>query len=135
MRACKSTVFALVALTLEAAPAWAQDAKTIEVTPYVAVGSAAPPPVGAAVTFPVTSTLSVETDVAYRREGGIPALSSTSVSCISFRASAWRRLMSPGESGSRNTRRRFFPPTAADRHPARLGADDERWRRRENANE
>ena len=35
-------------------------------------------PVGAAVTFPVTSTLSVETDVAYRRgEGRIHALSSS----------------------------------------------------------
>jgi hypothetical protein len=64
--------------TLEALPAWAQDAKTAEVTPYVAIGSAAASPVGAAVTFPVTSTLSVETDVAYRRgEGRIHALSSS----------------------------------------------------------
>ena len=55
----------------------AQDAKPVEVTPYVALGSAAASPVGAAVTFPVTSTLSVETDVAYRRgEGNIHALSS-----------------------------------------------------------
>src|SRR5918996_2116251 len=78
MRAYKSAVFALVALTLEALPAAAQDAKTIEVTPYVALGSDAASPVGAAVTFPVTSTLSVETDVAYRRgEGRIHALSSS----------------------------------------------------------
>ena len=56
----------------------AQDAKTVEVTPYVALGSAAASPVGVAVTFPVTSTLSVETDVAYRRaEGRIHALSSS----------------------------------------------------------
>jgi hypothetical protein len=56
----------------------AQDAKTVEVTPYVALGSAAASPVGTAVTFPVTSTLSVETDVAYRRgEGRIHALSSS----------------------------------------------------------
>ena len=56
----------------------AQDARTVEVTPYVALGSAGASPVGTAVTFPVTSTLSVETDVAYRRgEGNIHALSSS----------------------------------------------------------
>ena len=77
MRAYKSAVFALVALTLEALPVGAQDAKPVEVTPYVALGSAAASPVGAAVTFPLTPTLSVETDVAYRRgEGRIHALSS-----------------------------------------------------------
>ena len=77
MRAYTSAVFALVAFTLDASPVGAQDAKAVEVTPYVAVGSAAASPVGAAVTFPVTSTLSVETDVAYRRgEGNIHALSS-----------------------------------------------------------
>jgi hypothetical protein len=48
------------------------------VTPYVALGSAATAPVGAAVTFPVASALSVETDVTYRRgEGYIHALSSS----------------------------------------------------------
>ena len=78
MRAYKSAVFALVAFTLEALPVGAQDAKTVEVTPYVAIGSAAASPVGAVVTFPVTSTLSVETEVAYRRgEGRIHALSSS----------------------------------------------------------
>ena len=76
MRVYKSGVFALVAFTLAALPVGAQDAKTVEVTPYVALGSAGVSPVGAAVTFPVTSTLSVETDVAYRRaEGRIHALS------------------------------------------------------------
>src|SRR5262245_8974490 len=78
MRAYNSAVSALVAFTLEASPAWAQDAKPVEVTPYVAIGSAGASPIGVAVTFPVTSTLSVETDVAYRRgEGGIQALSSS----------------------------------------------------------
>ena len=78
MRAYQCAVFALVAFTLGALPAGAQDATPVEVTPYVAVGSAAASPVGAAVTFPVTSTLSVETDVAYRRgEGRIHALSSS----------------------------------------------------------
>jgi hypothetical protein len=77
MRAYKCAVFALVAFTLEAWPVGAQDAKAVEITPYVALGSAAASPVGVAVTFPVTSTLSIETDVAYRRgEGGIHALSS-----------------------------------------------------------
>jgi hypothetical protein len=78
MRAYQSAVFAVVAFTLGALPVGAQDATTVEVTPYVAFGSAAASPVGAAVTFPVTSTLSVETDVAYRRgEGNIHALSSS----------------------------------------------------------
>jgi len=84
MRAYRSAVVALVAFTLGALPARAQDAKTVEVTPYVALGSAGASPVGAAVTFPVTSTLSVETDVAYRRgEGRIHALS-TSTSLLWF---------------------------------------------------
>ena len=78
MRAYKSAVFALVAFTLGALPVGAQDAQIVEVTPYVALGSAAAPPVGAVVTFPVTSTLSVETDTAYRLgEGRIHALSSS----------------------------------------------------------
>ena len=77
MRAHKCAVSALVAFTLGALPAAAQDLQPVEVTPYVALGSEMASPVGAAVTFPVTSTLSVETDVAYRRgEGRIHALSS-----------------------------------------------------------
>jgi len=84
MRVYKSAVFALVAFTHAALPVGAQDAKTVEVTPYVALGSAGVSPVGAAVTFPVTSTLSVETDVAYRRgEGRIHALS-TNTSLLWF---------------------------------------------------
>ena len=84
MRTSRSAVFALVAFTLGALPVGAQDAKPVEVTPYVALGSAAASPVGAAVTFPVTSTLSVETDVAYRRgEGHFHALSS-SISLLYF---------------------------------------------------
>ena len=78
MRFHKSAVFALVAFTLGAVPAAAQDAPAVEVTPYVALGSAAASPVGAFVTFPVTPTLSFETDVAYRRgEGHLHALSSS----------------------------------------------------------
>ena len=78
MRAYNSAAFAFVAFTLEALPVEAQDAKPVEVTPYVAVGSAATSPVGVAFTFPVTPALSVESDVAYRRgEGRIHALSSS----------------------------------------------------------
>ena len=84
MRTYKSGVFALVAFTLAALPVGAQDAKPVEVTPYVALGSAGASPVGTAVTLPVTSTLSVETDVAYRRgEGRIHALS-TNTSLLWF---------------------------------------------------
>jgi hypothetical protein len=47
-------------------------------------GSAAASPIGTAVTFPVTSNLSVESDVAYRRgRGNIHALS-TSASLLYF---------------------------------------------------
>jgi len=78
MRAGLSAVCALVAFTVGPAPAGAQDAKAVEVTPYVGLGSAGASPVGAAVTFPVAPKLSVETDVAYRRgEGNINALSSS----------------------------------------------------------
>jgi hypothetical protein len=78
MRAYRSAVFALVAFTLEGLPVAAQEAKAVEVTPYVALGSDAASPAGAAVTLPVTSTVSVEADVAYRRgEGRIHALSSS----------------------------------------------------------
>src|SRR5688572_29067439 len=78
MRAYQSAIFALAAFTLGALPAAAQDATTVEVTPYVALGSAGASPVGAVVSFPVTSKLSVESEVAYRRgEGNIHALSSS----------------------------------------------------------
>jgi len=84
MRVDKSAVFALVAFTLAALPVAAQEAQTVEVMPYVALGSAGVSPVGAAVTFPLTSTLSVESDVAYRRgEGHIHALS-TNTSVLWF---------------------------------------------------
>jgi hypothetical protein len=78
MQIDRSVAFVVVLFTLEAWSAAAQETRAVEVTPYVAVGSAEAPPVGAAVTIPLTSTLSVETDVAYRRgEGGIHALSSS----------------------------------------------------------
>ena len=77
MRACTAAVFAIVVFTLGAWPVGAQEADAVEVTPYVAVGSAEASPVGATVTFPVTSALNIETDIAYRRgEGRIHATSS-----------------------------------------------------------
>ena len=77
MRAYQA-LFALAACVCSAVPAAAQNASAVEVTPYLALGSEAASPVGAAVTFPITSTLSVETDVAYRRgEGRIHALSTS----------------------------------------------------------
>lgn len=78
MRAYTTAVFILTAFALDAVPARAQNAQPVEVTPYLALGSAGASPIGTAVTFPVTSTLSVETDVAYRRgEGRIHALSTS----------------------------------------------------------
>jgi hypothetical protein len=76
MRAYRSAVFAIVVFTLGALPVAAQEEKGVEVTPYVGIGTAGAPPVGTAVTFPLTSTFSIETDVAYRPgEGRIHALS------------------------------------------------------------
>jgi hypothetical protein len=90
MRAYRFVVFALVAFALDALPVGAQEARTVEVTPYVGFGSAAASPIGTAVTFPVTSNLSIESDVAYRRgEGDIHALS-TSASLLYFLPPAGR---------------------------------------------
>jgi len=82
MRAYTCAVCALVAFALAASPARAQNARPVEVTPYVAVGSAGAFPFGVAVTFPVTSTLSVETDVAYRHGDGNLNLLSSSASLL-----------------------------------------------------
>ena len=137
MRAYKSAVFALVAFTLEALPVGAQDAKPVEVTPYVALGSAAASPVGAAVTFPVTSTLSVETDVAYRRgEGRIHALSS-STSLLYFLPRVGQST--PYVAGGVGLSQYGAPVFSSNGRPigtaAARGPDSERWRRPEDANE
>lgn len=76
MRVYRPAAFATIMFALGALPVAAQDPKAVEVTPYVGVGTAGASPVGTAITFPLTSTLFLETDVAYRRaEGGINALS------------------------------------------------------------
>ena len=82
MRAYRSAVFALVVVTLGAVPVGAQDARAVEVTPYVGVGTFGASPVGTAVTFPLTPTLSLETDVAYRRGEGRLNMLSTSASLL-----------------------------------------------------
>ena len=138
MRAYKSAVFALVAFTLGALPVGAQDAKTVEVTPYVALGSAGASPVGAAVTFPVTSTLSVETDVAYRRgEGNIHALSSSVSLLYSLpRVGQATPYVAGGVGLSQYGAPVFLlQRRSSDRHRAERGPDSERWGRPENANE
>jgi hypothetical protein len=68
----------MVVFGLLESPAAAQDANGVEITPYVALGSNGSSPLGVAVVFPVTSKLSLETEVGYRRgEGRIHALSSS----------------------------------------------------------
>lgn len=84
MRGYRAAVFSLVGFTLAALPAAAQDNKTVDVTPYVAVGSEGAAPVGTAVTFPITSKLSVETDMAYRRGEGNLNFLSTNASLLMF---------------------------------------------------
>jgi hypothetical protein len=74
------------ALAIAASPARAQDASApapqvkssaVEVTPFVALGSSGSSPVGTAISFPVTSNVSIEAEVGFRRgEGRINALSS-----------------------------------------------------------
>ena len=76
----------VLALTTGAAPAFAQTptpqqapspaASTVEVTPFISIGSLASSRVGNAVSFPITSNLNLEAEFGYRRgEGNINALS------------------------------------------------------------
>ena len=79
MRTYRTAFFTTLLFLLAAWPAVAQEANTVTITPYVALGTAQASPVGVAVVFPLTSIFSLETDVAYRRaEGGINALSMSS---------------------------------------------------------
>lgn len=61
-----ASCLAIVAFLLSGSTAGAQDAQGLQVTPYAALGTGSASPVGALVTFPVTSQLSVEGDVGYR---------------------------------------------------------------------
>jgi len=78
MTACIRGFLTIVVFTFVASPAVGQDARPVEVTPFVAFGSVGASPLGVAIAFPVTSTLDIETEVGYRRgEGGMHALSSS----------------------------------------------------------
>lgn len=73
---CPATMLLIAAVV---APAHAQQspapARPIEVTPFVALGSPGASPIGVGISFPVTSALSIEAEVGYRRgEGHIHAL-------------------------------------------------------------
>lgn len=84
MRFRTCSLLLLVALALGAVPAMAQESGPVEITPYIAFGTPGASPAGAMVTFPVTATISAETEVAYRRgEGNLPALGA-SVSLLKF---------------------------------------------------
>lgn len=74
----------VVALAVGVLPAWAQEPRPVQVTPYIATGTSGVSPVGAMVTFPITTTLSAETEMAYRPEEGLPDNLSFSVSLLQF---------------------------------------------------
>jgi opacity protein-like surface antigen len=90
MKVFASTTMAIVALagTTWASPARAQDASapaaprkttpSIEVTPFVSLDSRGATPIGAAISFPLGHSFSIESETEYRRgEGDLNALSST----------------------------------------------------------
>jgi hypothetical protein len=101
-----------------------------------ALGSAAASPVGAVVTFPVTSTLSVETEVAYRRgEGGIHALS-TSTSLLYFLPRVGRSTAYvAGGVGLSQYGAPVFSSNVLRSAASGACPDGERWRRPEDADE
>ena len=131
MRVDKSGVFALVAFTLAGLPVEAQDAKTVEVTPYVALGSAGVSPVGAAVTFPVTSTL--RRGISSCR-GPHPRAEYKQQSLV---VSAARRPLGTvcrrGSGAVAVRRARVFLRRSPHRYPVARGDDAQRWRRPEDA--
>lgn len=81
MKALAFTSATCVVLAVAAIPSTAQ-AQTalpsIEVTPFVSLDSRGMIPIGTAVSFPLNSTFSIETEVGYRRaEGNLNALSTS----------------------------------------------------------
>jgi len=77
--AVTSAMCAVLAATAIPSTALAQTAlPSIEVMPYVSLDSRGMIPIGTAVTFPLNSTFSIETEVGYRRaEGNLNALSTS----------------------------------------------------------
>lgn len=83
-----SPIVVVLALVIAASQARAQDApaaalqaskpSSVEVTPFVSLGSNGSSPIGGAISFPVAPNLSIEAEGGYRRgEGHINALSSS----------------------------------------------------------
>jgi hypothetical protein len=73
---CTALATAAAAFAFGLSTAQAQDAPSVAVTPFVALGSNGSSPFGVAITFPVASSVGIESEVGYRRgEGGIHALS------------------------------------------------------------
>lgn len=84
MRVNAAVAVVMSVLVLHAMPVQGQESQPVEVTPYLALGTAGTSPIGAAVTFPLTSWLGYETDVAYRGgEGEVHGLS-TNASLLFF---------------------------------------------------
>lgn len=74
MRVFQSAAVAIVALVVGAMPARAQSTSAFTITSLVGMGTDGASPISAAIQFPVSSALSVETEGAYRRgEGNIHA--------------------------------------------------------------
>lgn len=77
--AVTSAMCVVLAVTVIPSMAQAQTAlPSIEVMPYVSLDSRGMIPIGTAVSFPLNSTFSIETEVGYRRaEGNLNALSTS----------------------------------------------------------
>ena len=116
MRDYKSAVFAIAAFMLGAVPARAQEAPAVAVTPFVAMGTDGASPVGAAIRFPISSALSVETDMSYRRgEGNIHAPSTNASLLFSLpRAGRFTPYAAAGAGLSRYGAPVLFRPVDGD---------------------
>ena len=64
MRTCLRGFLTIAVFTCVASPAVGQNAKAVEVTPFVALGSTGASPLGVAIVFPVTAALDIETELA-----------------------------------------------------------------------
>lgn len=74
----------ITGLALAAVPARAQEPPRVEVTPFVAVGTAGAAPLGVMTTFPLTASLSAESELTYRHDSRGPDNLSASVSLLQF---------------------------------------------------
>jgi opacity protein-like surface antigen len=72
----------LAAIAVSALPALAQEPRAAQATPFVAVGTAGAAPVGVAVSVPLTTSLSAETELGYAPGADQVHALTTSVSLI-----------------------------------------------------